>query len=195
MNSAAGQVPEQIPHCRQSLIGLPCVAYIRFAISLLKDSSILMNSPPFIPGFSTFSLPPGATARLPFPAEISAPPVFQQLIGLNEMGMNGLAGEEKSNLFPDAGDDQYWHLFKLRILSDLPRQSNALRSATHHDVEQEQVVVFRLQGLKPILWVIRHVHAVVGFLKDGLYPCNKIGIVVNHHYFGIHRMSPSIIIS
>src|SRR3972149_1821378 len=77
MNSAAGQVPEQVPHCRQSLIGLPCVAYIRFAISLLKDSSISMNSPPFISELSTFSLLPGAAARLPFPAEISAPPVFQ----------------------------------------------------------------------------------------------------------------------
>src|SRR5574337_437163 len=107
MCSTAGQVPEQVPHCRQSLIGLPCVAYIRLAISSLKESSAAMNHLLSRRGFGLSLFGQFQESAYLFEQKLWLHRLLDQFIRFDKMRMNRLTGEEESDLLPQAGDDQH----------------------------------------------------------------------------------------
>ncbi len=106
--------------------------------------------------------------------------LLDQFIHGKEVRVDGLAREEKRNLFPDAGDDQYGNLAQPGILPQFPRQHDPFGTPPHHDVQQQQVIGPGLQGLEAVFRIVDGVDRVPGRLQDGFDPLDEIGIVVDH---------------
>ena len=106
--------------------------------------------------------------------------------------MDRLTGEKICDLFPYTGYDQNRHFPQFAILTHLASDHHAFRSASHHDVKQEQVILPFLESLEAVLRVVFRINFVAGILEDGFDPLHKIGVIIDNQQLFLysHCRSP-----